>query len=98
MHYHLESSQTDRINFDEMIERGLDAALNALDKETAMYYAAQDAKAFIGIQWDADSVVYNTDSVEYAEDMGLIYVEDMAEAEARYYAVGEDVLKSFAKN
>ena len=98
MYYKLESSQADRINFDEMVERSLEAALDALDKETAMYYATQDPETFIGVQWDADSVAYNADSVEYAEDMGMIYVEDMPEAEARYYVVGADVLKSFAEN
>ena len=97
MHYNLESSQADRINFDEMIERCLEAALDALDTETANHYIQHDPRDFVNVQWDMDSLAFTDEGKEYAEDMGLTFVEDMEEAEARYYAVGLRLLKDKAE-
>ena len=96
MHYHLESNQADRINFDAMIERGLEAALDALDTETANHYIQHDSYDFVNVQWDMDSLAFTDEGEEYAEDMGLTFVEDMEEAEARYHAVGLQLLKDKA--
>ena len=95
MHYLLESSQPDRIAFDEMVERNLEMVLSGIEPETVIYYATEDPETFVDIQWDIDSVMYNADSLEFADNMGLIYVEDLAEAKARHRAVCKQVLATY---
>lgn len=87
-HYHLKSSQSDRVAFDEMVRNAVEEAVNDLDE----YYRTTDPETAANIQWDMCSPEYTEESRDYAEDMGLIYVEDLKEAEARLRAVVIELL------
>jgi len=79
--YHLESSMSDRINFDEMAARAAIAMLQALDTETAL---EQDAQQYAEFSWDEWFDV---------ED----HVDDIEEAKARYIPAFSQAIKAWQR-
>ena len=78
MKYNLSSSQSDRINFDEMLERAAEATLNAVSDEIPNI--KKEANIFIGNMWETESEFIDTD--------------DMEEAKARFFSVYQEAINN----
>lgn len=70
--YNLESSQTDRINFDQIQERYAEAMLNALPLDLAM---DQDPAEYANVGWE---------NFEIDLEFGTVQVDNIEEAKARF--------------
>lgn len=79
MYYNLSTSMSDRINFDEMVERAAAAMLQTLDTETAMI---QDPQQYAEMTWD--------EWFDVADQ-----VDDVKEARARYISAFAEAVRSW---
>lgn len=77
--YHLSSSQSERIRFDEMCDRGAVATLQAITVEEAL---AQDPQQYAELSWD------NWHDVENE-------VDDLVEAKSRYLEAFAQAVKTW---
>jgi hypothetical protein len=63
MKYNLNSSQSDRINFDEMVERLAEAALNTIANEIDNI----DINEYLNDTWEIESEFMDVDDLEEAK-------------------------------
>ena len=89
--YYLASSQPDRVNFDRDVESWLSDIWDSLDLDVQGDYQ-DNPHDFVFDQWEQEGNGYTEDE-DGVED-GMIFVEDMAEAEARFKAVARKFMQS----
>jgi len=89
--YYLASSQPDRVNFDRDVESWLSDIWDSLDLDVQGDYR-DNPHDFVSDQWEQEGNGYTEDE-DGVED-GMIFVEDMAEAEARFKAVARKFMQS----
>jgi len=89
--YNLRSSMEDRVAWDAVCEASIDASIEAVkDDEEVMAYILANPMEYVGDLWEQELNGITDDE----DDEGMIYIDDLEEAKARFQEVAHKVINN----